>query len=122
MSLDTKGRQLARVRKHRLAFPQANEKLAWNTPCFYAGKKIFAMFSDDHHGDGRVALWLKAPPGALEMLLELSPEQVFKPAHVGPFGWIGLHLLSIDDPALASHVRTAYRLAANKTMLKLLGD
>ena len=120
MSLDPKGKQLARVRKHCLALPQVIEKLAWNTPCFYAGKKIFAMFSDDHHGDGRLALWLKAPPGMQQMLLEIAPQRVFKPAYVGPFGWIGLHLLENSDQELASHVLDAYRLAAGKKMLAQL--
>ena len=118
VTLDKQGRQIARLRKLCMALPGANEKLAWGTPCFYAGKKIFAMFSDDHHGDGRLAVWLKAPSGVLELLLEASPELVFKPAYVGPYGWIGLHLKLIDDAALAHHVREAWRLAATKTLLK----
>ncbi|MES2682884.1 MAG: MmcQ/YjbR family DNA-binding protein [Pseudomonadota bacterium] len=118
--LDQQGRQIARLRKLCFALPGVNEKLAWGTPCFYAGKKIFAMFSDDHHGDGRLAVWLKAPPGMQQLLLETSPEQVFKPPYVGPYGWIGLHLKLIDDSALAHHARAAWRLAATKTLLKQL--
>lgn len=121
VALDKQGRQITRLRKHCVALPGVNEKLAWGTPCFYAGKKIFAMFSDDHHGDGRLAVWLKAPPGMQQLLLETSPEQVFKPPYVGPFGWIGLHLKTINDAALAHHVLEAYRLAASKTLLKQLG-
>ena len=49
MSLDSDGEQVARLRKLCGALPGVNEKLAWGTPCFYAGKKLFAMFSDDHH-------------------------------------------------------------------------
>ncbi|MES2884746.1 MAG: MmcQ/YjbR family DNA-binding protein [Pseudomonadota bacterium] len=119
-SLDAKGKQLTRLRKLCMALPGVNEKLAWSTPCFYAGKKIFAMHSDNHHGDGRLAVWLKAPPGVLELLLEASPDQVFKPPYVGPYGWIGLHLQLIDDAALKHHVLEAWRLAANKTLLKRL--
>lgn len=78
------------------------------------------MFSDNHHGDGRLAVWLKAPPGAQEMLLETSPEDVFRPPYVGPFGWIGLHLLRLDDAALAHHVEIAWRAAAGKKLLALL--
>ena len=120
VGLDKQGRQIARLRKLCMALPGANEKLAWGTPCFYAGKKIFAMFSDDHHGDGRLAVWLKAPAGMLELLLETAPDQVFKPPYVGPFGWIGLHMKLIDDAALKQHVSEAWRLAANKTLLKQL--
>lgn len=120
VSLDTDGEQIARLRQHCCALPGVNEKLAWGTPCFYAGKKIFAMFSDDHHDDGRLAVWLKAPPGMLELLLETSPGQVFKPPYVGPYGWIGLHLKPIDDAALKHHVLEAWQLAATKTLLKQL--
>lgn len=122
VALDKQGRQIARLRKLSMALPGVNEKLAWGTPCFYAGKKIFAMFSDDHHGDGRLAVWLKAPPGIQELLLETSAEQVFKPPYVGPFGWIGLHLKLMDDATLKHHVLEAWRLAANKTLLKQLAD
>lgn len=120
VTLDSEGRQIARLRRLCATLPQVNEKLAWGTPCFYAGKKIFAMFSDDHHGDGRLAVWLKAAPGVQPLLLESSPEQVFKPPYVGPYGWIGLHLALVDDDALAHHLREAWRLAATKTLLKQL--
>lgn len=120
VSLDTMGEQIARLRQHCFDLPGVNEKLAWGTPCFYAGKKIFAMFSDDHHSDGRLAVWLKAAPGIQELLLDTSPAQVFKPPYVGPYGWIGLHLKLIDDTALAHHVREAWQLAATKTLLKQL--
>lgn len=120
VSLDQNGQQVTRLRKICMGLPGANEKLAWGTPCFYAGKKIFAMFSDDHHSDGRLAVWLKAPPGMQELLLETSPEQAFKPPYVGPYGWIGLHLKLIDDTALKHHVLEAWRMAANKTLLKQL--
>lgn len=118
VALDTQGRQIKRLRALCMALPGVNEKLAWGTPCFYAGKKIFAMFSDDHHGDCRLAVWLKAPPGVLDLLLESSPEQVFKPPYVGPYGWIGLHLKLIDDAALTHHMQAAWQLAASKTLLK----
>ena len=74
VSLDAGGAQLARLRSACLALPQVNERLGHGAPCFYADKKIFAMYSDNHHGDGRLAAWLKAPPGAQAMLLETSPE------------------------------------------------
>lgn len=122
IALDKGGKQIARLRKACMALPGVNEKLAWGTPCFYAGKKIFAMFADDTHGDGRLAVWLKAAPGVQEMLLESSPELVFKPPYVGPYGWIGLHLKPLDAAGLAHHLREAYRLAATKTLLKQLGD
>ena len=120
-ALDVDGVQIARLRRLCLALPQVNERLGHGSPCFYADKKIFAMFSDNHHGDGRLSVWLKAPPGAQEMLLETSPEEIFRPPYVGPYGWIGLHLHCFGDEALAHHVGVAYRAAASKKLLALLG-
>ena len=34
------------------------------------GGKMFAMYTNNHHGDGIVAVWCKAPPGVQEMLVE----------------------------------------------------
>jgi len=119
-ALDTDGTQIARLRRLCQALPQVNERLGHGSPCFYADKKIFAMFSDNHHGDGRLSVWLKAPPGAQEMLLETSPEAIFRPPYVGPYGWIGLHLQKFDDEALAHHLGIAYRAAASKKLLAQL--
>lgn len=121
-SLDADGAQLARLRRACLALPEVCERLGHGSPCFYAGQKIFAMYSDNHHGDGRLAAWLKAPPGAQEMLLETSPEALFRPPYVGAYGWIGVHLRHCDDAALANLVGSAYRAAANKKLLALLND
>lgn len=120
-SLDADGAQLARLRGACLALPEVCERPGHGSPCFYAGKKIFAMYSDNHHGDGRLAAWLKAPPGAQEMLLETSPEEVFRPPYVGAYGWIGVHLHRCDDVARAHLVGSAYRAAAGKKLLALLG-
>lgn len=119
-ALDVDGAQIARLRRLCLALPQVNERLGHGAPCFYADKKIFAMFSDNHHGDGRLAAWLKAPPGAQAMLLETSPEAIFRPPYVGAYGWIGLHLRVCDDAALAHLVGSAYRAAASRKLLALL--
>ena len=53
---------LARVRKLCLALPEATEKLSHGSPTFFV-KKTFVMYLDDHHGDGRLALWCAAAPG-----------------------------------------------------------
>ena len=119
-ALDTDGQQIARLRRLCQALPQVNERLGHGSPCFYADKKIFAMFSDNHHGDGRLSVWLKAPPGAQELLLETSPDEVFKPPYVGPFGWIGLHLRQFDDASLPHHLEIAYRAAASKKLMAQL--
>ena len=105
---------LARVRRVCLALPGATEKLAWGAPTFRAGPKgkLFAMFADDHHGDGRIALWCHAPKGKQEVLVGAEPARYFRPPYVGPGGWIGLVLARFDDAELAAHVREAWQQVA----------
>ena len=51
--------------------PEAAEKEAWGNPTFRVKDKIFAM---QKSGDGRVSVWLKAPPGAQEILVGAAPK------------------------------------------------
>jgi len=66
-------RQLQRVRKICLSLPETTEKLSHGEPTFFVNKRVFAMFSNNHHGDGHVAVWPAAPPGLQEALIEVSP-------------------------------------------------
>lgn len=52
----------------------------------------FGWYLEDHHGDGRIALHCKAPPGADRMFRASAPAMFHVPAHVGHRGWIGLWL------------------------------
>lgn len=84
---------LARVRKLALAHPGATERPSHGAPTWFAGtSKSFATFVDNHHGDGRLALWCAAPPGLQAMLVEQNPEAYFVPAYVGHLGWVGVRL------------------------------
>jgi hypothetical protein len=84
---------LAMVREICLALPGAGERLSHGAPAFFIdGKQAFVMFMDDHHGDGRLALWCAAPPGAQAALTASSPDRYFVPPYVGHRGWIGLRL------------------------------
>lgn len=56
----------------------------------------FGWFLADHHGDGRVALNLKAPRGARERLMAYAPRTFHIPKYLGRHGWIGIWL---DTPA-----------------------
>ena len=104
---------LTRVRKICLALPEATEKIAWGTPTFRVKDKLYVMFADDHHGDGRVAIWVKAPPGAQELLVESDPESFFVPPYVGKGGWIGIRLdKGLDWDVIAGLVKEGYLEAA----------
>ena len=68
------------VRALCLSFPETSERLSHGQPSFFiAGRKTFVMYLDDHHGDGRLALWLAAPEGMQQALVEAAPEHYFRP-------------------------------------------
>lgn len=113
-------KQQARARRICLTLPEVEEKEAWGSPTFRVKGKMFAMYVDNHHGDGRVALWLKAAPGMQAMLVEAEPEKFFIPPYQGPAGWIGVHLNQTSDAEVEFHVRQAYCLLAPKKLLALL--
>ncbi len=102
--------------------PEFAEKVAWGSPTFRVRKKMFGMFVDDHHGDGRVALWCKAPPGAQEILVGAAPARFFVPPYVGHQGWIGIRLDTddVDWDEIAEHLLESYRMTAPKRVLALL--
>ena len=78
------------VRSMCLALPEVTERLSHGAPSFFVrDKKTFVMFMDDHHGDGRLALWCAAPPGAQEEMLAQDPARFFRPPYVGHRGWLG---------------------------------
>lgn len=65
---------LRRVRRICLALPGTGEKLSHGEPTFFAGKKVFAMFANNHHNDGHIAVWIPAAPGVQAMLMSTEPE------------------------------------------------
>ena len=52
-----------------LALPEAVEQGGVVEHTFRVRDKIFAMFLNNHRGDGRVAMWRKAPAGAQDVLV-----------------------------------------------------
>jgi hypothetical protein len=110
-------KHLQRVRRICATMPETTEKLSHGEPTFFVGKKVFAMFSNNHHNDGHVAVVLPAPLGIQAMLIETSPEKFYKPPYVGGRGWVGIELDRIDDEELAFHLREAWRLIAPKKLI-----
>lgn len=108
------GTQLARLRRLCLSIPGTTEKISHGEPTFFTPKRVFAMFANNHHDDGHVAVWLPAGPGVQENLIEDAPQIYFRPPYVGPAGWIGVELERVDDDWLGSLVREAYQLITAK--------
>jgi hypothetical protein len=105
---------LSRVRRICSALPGTIERVSHGAPTFFAHKKVYAMFANNHHDDGHIAVWIPAPPGAQAMLIKTAPRIFFKPPYVGVRGWVGIELAGIDDEDLTSHLQDAWRMVAQK--------
>lgn len=112
----TSEEHLQRVRAICLALPQASERLSHGEPTFFVGKKVFAMFANNHHADDHVAVWLPVPVGAQTMLIDAAPQKFFKPPYVGGRGWVGIELSAIETDELTHHLQTAWKLIAPKRL------
>jgi hypothetical protein len=100
------------------SLPEVEAKAAGQHVGFEVRRRRFAWLLDDHHGDGRLALNCKGPPGESSRLAEEHPDRFFVPAYLGPRGWIGLWLDTgkVDWSEVEGLLVDAYRLTAPKTL------
>jgi hypothetical protein len=110
---------LDRVRGLCLALPETTERLSHGAPTFFIrDKRTFVTFMDDHHGDGRLAIWCAAPPGVAPTLVAEEPGRFFVPPYVGGRGWLGVRLdVDVDWAEVAGIVEDAYRLVAPRRLV-----
>lgn len=111
-----------RVRRICSTFPEVTERLSHGAVTFFVrGKRTVCYLTDDHHGDGRLAVICPAPPGVQQELVAAEPERFFRPPYVGHRGWIGLRVdIDPDWNEVASLLIDAYRLVAPKTLVREL--
>ena len=85
--------------------------------------KTFAYLLDNHHGDGRLALWLK--PELLNAELVASNSEVFFiPPYVGPRGWVGIRL-DVAEPdwqELREFIIESYLQQAPKSLARQVAN
>ncbi|HYW73365.1 MAG TPA: MmcQ/YjbR family DNA-binding protein [Pyrinomonadaceae bacterium] len=113
---------IERVRRICLALPGAWEKISHGEPTWFVGKKVFAMFSNNHHHDGHIAVTVPAAIGIQEMLIEKAPRKFYSPPYVGCRGWIGIEVMRVTDKELGLHLKEAWRLVAPKKLLNQLEE
>jgi hypothetical protein len=90
---------------------------------FVRDKKSFVKYVDNHHGDGRLAIWCAAPPGLQGELVDQEPERFFVPPYVGHSGWIGVRLDRDPDwDEIAAICEDAFRKVAPKTLVRQLDE
>jgi predicted DNA-binding protein (MmcQ/YjbR family) len=110
------------VRDTCLWLPEAEEYLSHGSPNFRVRGKTFASYVVNHHGDGRVALWLNALPGAQELYVGADPKRFFVPPYVGPRGWLGVELdKGLGWKRIAALVREAYEKVAPAALRLAIG-
>ena len=111
---------LTRIRDICLALPETSERLSHGAPTFFIrGKRAFLMVLDNHHGDGRFAVWCAAPEGMQKLLVETDPRRFFVPPYVGHRGWLGVRLdRGLDWSELAGIVEDAYAEVAPPKLLE----
>lgn len=110
------------VREICLSFPQVEQFLSHGSPNFRVRGKTFASYIVNHHGDGRIALWLNSPAGAQDFHTRDEPRYFFVPPYVGPRGWLGVQLdKGLAWSRVAALVRDAYVKVAPKSLTAQLG-
>ena len=109
---------LARVRAICHDFAGTEEKLSHGAPFFHVRGRGMLTFANDHHGDGRVAVWCRSTPDEQRRLVRADPDVYFVPPYVGVSGWVGVRLErpGTDFEALAMLVEEAWRAVAPKRL------
>ena len=109
------------VRQIVASFPETEEFISHGFPTFRVRGKIFAWYTINHHGDGRVALTMIAPPGAQAVFTTMRPTAYFVPPYVGPKGWLGIELdKGLGWDAIRDHVREAYETVAPQSLIQAI--
>jgi predicted DNA-binding protein (MmcQ/YjbR family) len=110
------------VRAACLWLPEAEEFISHGSPNFRVRGKTFATYAVNHHGDGRVALWLNAANGSQALHVQAEPTHFFVPPYVGPRGWLGLVLdRGIAWKRVVELVREAYDKVAPSDLRARIG-
>ena len=89
---------------------------------FTVRDKTFAYWLDDHHGDGIVAISVKAAPGVQQALVAADPERYLVPSYLGPRGWVSLRVDTpeVDWAEIEDLLVDSYRLVAPKRLAQSL--
>ena len=104
---------IKKLRAVCLALGQVVEKEAWGECTFrVVNGPMFAMTDNNHHQSGHVAVWVKAPAMAQEILISSDSKRFFKPPYMGHKGWVGVRLDRKPDwEQLAAILKDGYEMS-----------
>jgi len=116
------------VRAACLWLPEAEEVISHGFPNFKVRAKSFAMLLVNHHGDGRIALWLNVGRELQtqhlmhEERLAQDERHYFYPPYVGHQGWLGVHLdRGLSWSSIVDLVKGAYEHTAPASLRARVG-
>jgi hypothetical protein len=109
---------LDRLTRMCATLPETDCERSGSHATYRVGKKVFAYFLDNHHGDEIIGACVKAPQGENKKLAQKDPKRFYLPSYIGPKGWIGIRLDAprVDWDAVADRVTASYALVAPKRL------
>ena len=104
---------IKKLRAVCLALGEVVEKEAWGECTFrVASGPMFAMTDNNHHQSGHVAVWVKAPAMAQDILISSDSKRFFKPPYMGHKGWVGVRIDSKPDwEQLSAILKDGYEMS-----------
>jgi hypothetical protein len=111
---------LEKLRRICLSLPETSERPSHGAATFFVReKRAFLMVLQNHHGDGRFAIWCAAPEGMQHTLVDADPERFFVPPYVGHRGWLGVRLdRGLDWDELTGLAEDAYAEVAPPKLVR----
>jgi hypothetical protein len=109
--------QARTVRRIALELPDAEERETWETATFRVRNRIFVMFAERERD-----LWIKSTHDEQKALIAMDPDTFFVPPYVGPNGWIGVRIRTVDPDELRELVTEAWRLTAPKRLVQAFDE
>jgi predicted DNA-binding protein (MmcQ/YjbR family) len=106
------------------SLPGTTHEAWYDHHTFKVGKKTFAYYLNNHHGDGKYAVACKSTKPRQAELVRSDPERFYLPAYMAHQGWIGLRVdvLPIDWDLVATVMIEGFRLQAAKKLLAMLDE
>jgi hypothetical protein len=105
-----------------LALPEARREDKASHAAFLVGKKTFAYYLNDHHGDNIISVSCKVLPGENQFLVQSDPGRFYLPAYIGSRGWIALRmdLATLNWTEVKELIRGSYLQMAPKRLASQL--
>lgn len=111
---------LARVRSLALAFPGAEEKISHGRPTFFT-TKVFCYYGGSIKFDGSYVQHRQSVlvhPDGDDALSLLEEARCYRPAYLGPSGWVGVDLDTATDwTEIAELLDASFRHTARSALV-----